>query len=53
MRYDGIFEQLRAELHCLGGRTGMKVKDVVDVMQENHLVDPEAEIQRLLVALGP
>ncbi|HEV7720380.1 MAG TPA: hypothetical protein VGO60_03810 [Iamia sp.] len=142
MRYDGIFEQLRAELsgicgqpieaavmvhkspdqptrggprlainnhlaltpthlrlHRLGGRTGMKVKDevqawdrrsvrvevcdaarsswfastgssydfdvhslritgpegtlVVDVMQENHFMDPKIEIQRLLVALGP
>jgi hypothetical protein len=26
---------------------------VVDVMQENHLMDPEAEIRRLLAALGP
>jgi hypothetical protein len=141
MRYDGLFDRLRAEvsracrepveaavmvhrspdqprrqgprlginnhlaltatrlrLHRLGGRTGVKVKDevlswdrrtvrvevadaarsswfastgssydfdvhglritgpegtlVVDVMQENHLMDPKAEIQRLLVALG-
>jgi hypothetical protein len=139
-RYDGIFEQLRADLsrtydqpieaavmvhkspdqprggprlatnnhlaltpthlrlHRLGGRTGVKVRDevvawdrrtvrveaadaarsswfasvgssydfdvhslrirgpegdlVLDVMQENHLMDPKAEIQRLLAALA-
>ena len=33
--------------------TGPEGTLVVDVMQENHLMDPKAEIQRLIVALSP
>ncbi|HEX7135251.1 MAG TPA: hypothetical protein VF228_21940 [Iamia sp.] len=33
--------------------TGPEGSLVVDVMQENHLMDPKTEIQRLLAALAP